>query len=422
VSDSADRRTAVRLLVRIESGAWAGRLLAADPAPGVRARVLTVLRWQGALDGVLERWTKRPLARLDSGVRATLRVGLAEATRLGVPPPVAVDAAVRTVRGVGLGSAAGLVNAVLRRAVDGFDGQLSALPEACRLSFPEWLATRWRAELGDELARTAMRSVLEPAPVWAWFPTSDTRHQLEVSGVELRPHPWVDGLVTADDAAALVAGARDRLAYVQDPASAIVADAVERVLGVRGGRVADLCAAPGGKAWRIVTRAPGADVVALDRHVGRTRLASAALSGTSARGVVVADASRPPLADRAFDVVLLDAPCSGTGTLRRHPEIKWRLQAADLGELAVTQLRLLDAACELVAEGGALVYATCSVEPEENDHHFRSERRGFQRIDPRPFVPAACPTVATGTFGVRIPPNPESDGFTVHVLRRTSGA
>jgi 16S rRNA (cytosine967-C5)-methyltransferase len=120
--------------------------------------------------------------------------------------------------------------------------------------------------------------------------------------------------------------------------------------------------------------------------------------------------------------VLLDAPCSGTGTLRRHPEIKWRLQAADLDGLADTQLRLIDAACELVAKGGALVYATCSVEPEENEHHFRSERHGFERIDPRPLVPAACPTVAAGKFGVRIPPNPESDGFTVHVLRRTSGA
>ncbi len=417
MSGSADRRAAVRHLVRIESGAWAGRLLAADPAPGTRARVLAVLRWQGALDAVLGRWTKRSLNRLDPEVRAVLRVGLVEATRLGVPSPVAVDAAVRTVRGVGVGSAAGLVNAVLRRAVDDFEGHLARLPEARRLSFPEWLADRWRVQLGDDRARAAMASALEPAPVWAWFPTPDARRRVEDAGVELSPHPWVEQLVTADDAGALVAAARDGRGYVQDPASAVVADVVTCMLGDLPGRVVDLCAAPGGKTWRIVTRAPGADVVALDRHLGRARMVTALVDGRS-RGVVTADAGRPPLADRTIDVVLLDAPCSGTGTLRRHPEIKWRLQPADLEELASAQRRLIDAACDLVAEGGALVYATCSVEPEENEHHFVPDRPGFVPVDVRPLLPAGCPTVAAGASGTRIPPTLESDGFTVHALRR----
>lgn len=418
MSDSADRRATVRHLVRIESGAWAGRLLAADPSPGIRARVLAVLRWQGALDAVLGRWTTRPLTRLDPEVRAVLRLGLVEAARLGVPSPVAVDAAVRTVRGTGVGSAAGLVNAVLRRSVADFDGQLAGLSEATRLSFPEWLADRWRAHLGEDAARAAMASALEPAPVWAWFPTPEARQRVEDAGVELRPHPWVDQLVTAHHPGALVAAARDGRGYVQDPASAVVADVVTSVLGSRPGRVVDLCAAPGGKTWRIVTRAPGADVVAVDRHLGRTRLVAAALSGTGSRRVVAADAGRPPLARRTFDVVLLDAPCSGTGTLRRHPEIKWRLQPADLEELVAAQRRLIDAACELVAEGGSLVYATCSVEPEENELHHVSERPGFEGVDPRPLLPAACPTVPAGAHGVRIPPTLESDGFTVHVARR----
>jgi len=421
VSDSADRRTAVRHLVRIESGAWAGRLLAADPSPGVRARVLAVLRWQGMLDGVLEPWTRRPLARLDPEVRAVLRLGLVEATRLGVPAPVAVDAAVRTVRSVGLGSASGLVNAVLRRAVAGFDSQLERLSEADRTAFPEWLAARWRTLFGETAARAAMQSTLEPAPVWAWFPTPAARRSVEGSGVALRPHPWVDDLATSSNAGALVAAARDGRAYVQDPASAVVADVVAIVLGDRPGRVVDLCAAPGGKAWRLVTRAPGLDVVALDRHLGRARLVVTALSGAAARGVVTADSGQPPLRDRAFDGVLLDAPCSGTGTLRRHPEIKWRLRASDLAELVEAQHRLLDAACALVVPGGTLVYATCSVEPEENEDHFRSGRRGFEPVDARRLLPPACPAIAAGASGVRIPPNAESDGFTVHVLRRTTG-
>jgi 16S rRNA (cytosine967-C5)-methyltransferase len=381
--------------------------------------VLAVLRWRDALDGVLERWSRRPIDRLDPEVRAVLRVGLVEAARLGVPAPIAVDAAVRTARAVGFTSASGLVNAVLRRAADDFDGQLARLPASRRLSFPRWLAARWRDTLGEEATSTAIRSALDPAPVWAWFPSPDDRSRVEAGHARLEPHPWVEDLVTApDEASALVAAARAGRAYVQDPASTAVADIAVRLLGEGGGRVADVCAAPGGKAWRIVTRAPGADLVALDRHFRRARLVATALRNSGVRSVVTADSVRPPLQPRSFDIVLLDAPCSGTGTLRRHPEIKWRLSPGDLDELVAVQHRLLDAACELVADGGTLVYATCSIEPEENEHHFRSERIGYSTVDPQPHLPTDCPTIPAGRSGTRIPPNPDSDGFTVHVLRR----
>ena len=148
-------------------------------------------------------------------------------------------------------------------------------------------------------------------------------------------------------------------------------------------------------------------------------MVAAALRGTGARGAVTADAGLPPLRSRQFDVVLLDAPCSGTGTLRRHPEIKWRLELTDLERVVDAQRRLIEAACELVADDGALVYATCSVEPEENEGHFEAARPEFRTVDAHPHLPSGCPALRVAGGGVRIPPNLESDGFTVHVLRRT---
>lgn len=419
---SADRAAAARQLLRTEGGAYATRMLADDARAGVRVRVLGVLRWRGALDHGLEPYLKRPLHRLDAEVRTVLRLGLFEATRLGVPPPVAVDAAVRLVRSLGIGSASGMVNAVLRRATAGFEERLLRAPEATRLAFPAWLAARWRHTLGEEPTRVAMEAALDPAPVWAWFLEDADRVAAVSGGLELSGHPWCpDAWRTTGGIGDLLDLVRSGRAYVQDPASQLVSEVAVGLLPTGPGSVVDLCAAPGGKAARILRHRPDIDLVALDRHPGRVRLLCGLVDRVGHGGrttVAVADAAAPPLTPAGSDLVLLDAPCSGTGTLRRHPEIKWRLDLASIEQLASYQRRLIGSAIDLVAPGGVLLYTTCSIEPEENEAHFADLPAGFEVVDLELCLPPGTPTRAAGRSGLRLPPTLESDGFTLHGIRR----
>jgi 16S rRNA (cytosine967-C5)-methyltransferase len=185
--------------------------------------------------------------------------------------------------------------------------------------------------------------------------------------------------------------------------------------------LADVCAAPGGKLalWRRLggETAP----LALDRHLGRLRLAGRLLERVGGAGLVVADATAPPLPAGSRDLVLVDAPCSGTGTLRRHPELKWRLRAESIAELGALQARILRAALELAAPGGVVLYTTCSVEPEENEELLAGPPAGFEVVELAASLPRGVPTVPTAAGGVRILPGPDGDGFTMHAVRRREG-
>jgi len=418
VSDSADRQLAARLLVRVEDGAYSSRLLARPLTAGVRARVLGVLRWQRTLDEALAGPLRRPLDRLDPVVRAVLRVALFEAAVLGVPAAVATDSAVRTVRRLGASSAAGLVNAVLRRAAPSWATLLEQASPDLRLSHPEWLYRRWQRAYGAQAAERAMAAAQEPAPVWVWWRDEAARDAAAASGLELEPHPWCPGAWTApEQARELLAAVAAGAAYVQDPSSQLVAQLALR-LGGGGARLADVCAAPGGKLalWR---RLGGATrPLALDRHLGRLRLAGRLLDRVGGAELVVADATAPSLRPGSRDLVLVDAPCSGTGTLRRHPELKWRLQPAGIAELAALQSRILDGACELAAPGGVVLYTTCSVEPEENEVLVERLPAEFEAIDLAPLLPAGVPAALTAAGGVRLLPSLDGDGFTMHAVRR----
>jgi len=418
VSDSADRQLAARLLVRVEGGAYSSRLLARSVSPGVRARVLGVLRWQRALDAALAEPLRRPLDRLDGEVRAVLRLALLEAAVLEVPVAVATDAAVRTVRRLGKTSATGLVNAVLRRAVPAWSALLERATPDLRLSHPEWLYRRWARAFGEGAAQRAMAADQEPAPVWVWWLNEEARAAAAASGVDLRPHPWCPGAWTAPENARelLAVVARDE-AYVQDPSSQLVAHLALR-LGGGSARLVDVCAAPGGKLalWRRLGGEPRP--VALDRHPGRLRLTGRLLDRVGGAGLVVADAGVPPLPPMSWDVVLVDAPCSGTGTLRRHPELRWRLRPEGIAELAAVQRRILAAAFELAAPGGAVLYTTCSVEPEENEALLDRLPPEFEAVDLASLVPPGVPTVPTAARGIRILPGLDGDGFTMHAVRR----
>lgn len=418
MSTSADRIRAARSLIRVEDGAFASRLLAARADPGVRVRVLGVLRWLRPLDAVLARRCSRPIEQLDAEVRAGLRIGLFEACILGVPAAVATDSAVRLVRRLGHGSASGLVNAVLRRAVADWPGRMEAASPDLRLSHPAWLYRRWRDRYGRSAADGVMAANQRPAPVWAWFFADSFRKELEDRGTALERHPWCPGAWSeAEGSGRLIEAVRRGEAFVQDPSSQLVS-LVGADLGGDGCRFVDLCAAPGGKTAGISLRATPSRVVACDLRLGRVRLMASSLERLGGCSLLVADSTSPPFAGGSFDLVILDAPCSGTGTLRRHPELRWRLRPGSIGEMAALQKQLCGAALDLVAPGGVLVYATCSIESEENEDHFLEPPTGFDAVDLTEVLPAGVPAAPTDAGGVRILPHEHGDGFTIHALRR----
>jgi len=407
--------TAVRLLVRVEGGAWASRLLAGESWPGVRTRVLGVLRWLRLLDWRLDRHSRRPVARLDPEVRAVLRIGLMEVVELGVPAPVAVDGAVRAVRAAGRPAAAGLVNAVLRRATGDAGRALPAdAPPDLRLSHPAWLAARWSAAFGAGDATDAMAAAQRPAAMWAWFRDPAAPESLGLDG--LRRHPWCPDAWTSEAPRPLLAAAAAGAAVVQDPASQLAAH-LAAALAPPAARLADLCAAPGGKTALTARLADPGRVVAADRHLGRAARMAVAAAEEGAK-VVAADAVAPPLRPGAWDLVMVDAPCSGTGTLRRHPELKWTLGEAAIREAAVLQRDILAGALPLLAPRGVLLYTTCSVEPEENEALFEPPPSDLEPVPLEPLLPAGTRARPTPAGGVRLLPGDEWDGFTYHAWRR----
>lgn len=416
---SADRLAAARILMRVEEGAFASRLLSGTTAPAVRVRVLETLRWLRALDAVLQPLCRRPLSELDAGVRTALRLGLCEIMRLGLPPALATDSAVRLVKRLGLSSASGMVNAVLRKAATGWRERLAVAAVDVRLAHPWWLSNRWAESFGAEAAEAAMAAAQEPAVTWVWFVDDSARQVLLDEEVSLDPHPWCPGAWSApDDVGRLVAYVLDGAAYAQDPSSQLVAHVAHSIGG--GGRLLDLCAAPGGKAALAASLGSWERMAAADLSLSRARLMRPLLAAVGGAPAIAADVRRPPFREAAWDLVLLDAPCSGSGTFRRHPELKWRLRPASILELAAAQRAMVARALELVAPGGLLLYATCSVEIEENEGVVGELPKGFAIESLEPALPPGVPLVATAAGGIRILPDPLGDGFTMHAIRRRS--
>jgi 16S rRNA (cytosine967-C5)-methyltransferase len=344
---------------------------------------------------------------------------LFDAVHLGVPAAVATDGAVHLTRRLARSSTAGLVNAVLRRAVPAWSEAMKRAPANVRWSHPDWLIERWEAQFGAAAVARVMAANQEPAPVWVWFVDDRSRTRLESGGVVLDSHPWCPGAwCSPGHARELLAAVENGDAYAQDPSSQLVAHLVQRV-SAAGDRLVDLCAAPGGKAALAIKLGEFSDAVAIDLRLQRVRLMVPLLARVGDCTMAAADSTRPPHLDRSFDVVLLDAPCSGTGTLRRHPELRWRLRPGSIAEMATLQRRLLAAGLNLVAGGGVLLYATCSVEPEENERLFDPMPRGFSIVDLGSLLPSGVPWISTDAGGIRILPHVDGDGFTMHAVRRS---
>ena len=404
--------------MRVEGGAFSSRLLASGGSPAVRVRVLETLRCLAALDTALQPHCRRDLHSLDPEVRTVLRLGLVEVMRLDVPPALATDGAVRLIRKMGRTSAAGMVNAVLRRAASQWRQTLESSSASVRLSHPEWLAQRWVENFGAEAAEAAMESAQHPAKTWVWFFDEEKRIRLESDGVSLQEHPWCPGAWAAPtQAPRLVEVVASGGAYAQDPSSQLVAHTACG-LARKNARVVDLCAAPGGKAALMLRRGGWAHFAAADLLLKRARLIKPTFGRVGGGAVVVADAAQPPFSESSWDLVVLDAPCTGTGTFCRHPELKWRLRPESVSELAAIQRRLFAAALKLVAPGGSVMYSTCSVEPEENEGIVGDLPSGFEVHDLSNDISGDVPGLRTVAGGIRILPNADGDGFTMHAVRR----
>jgi 16S rRNA (cytosine967-C5)-methyltransferase len=342
--------------------------------------VMGVLRWRSLLDSEIATSCAPPLAKLDLEVLTALRLALYQMRCLNrIPARAAVDESVELVKLARKRSAAAFVNAVLRKlasaASPGSKGSRSAPNRssakdlATSDAHPPWLVARWVRDYGIDATLEICRSdqSIPATAIRLRHPAAEP--QLRAESIQLAPGELLASArkIATGDVTRTVA-LKDRLCAIQDEASQLVA-----LLVGRGAGILDCCAAPGGKTLSIADRNPGAEIAAVELHPHRARLLRKILTtektktgGPLGITVIAADARHLPFT-RAFDRVLLDVPCSGTGTLARNPEIKWRLKPEDLSDLHGRQLAILQAGLKHVSPGGRLIYSTCSLEKEENE-------------------------------------------------------
>jgi 16S rRNA (cytosine967-C5)-methyltransferase len=322
-----------------------------------------VLRWRSALDQTIARLSFTPFRKLDLEVLTALRMGVYQKQFLSkIPSHAAVNEAVELVKEAKKTSAAGLVNAVMRKVKRGLDAIPNLTNElASSLAHPKWLVERWETTFGFEAARRICECDQRIPQTALRLASSDDEAALTDEGIQLAPGALMGNarVVVSGDVNA-TEFFRSGRAAIQDEGSQLVAAMVGQ-----GKRILDCCAAPGNKTGALATRLPEAEIFAAELHPHRTRLLRR-LAPQQNVHVVTADALALPFAAE-FDRVLADVPCSGTGTLARNPEIKWRLRPEDLLDLQSRQKAILSAAMRHVVPGGRLIYSTCSLEPEENE-------------------------------------------------------
>jgi 16S rRNA (cytosine967-C5)-methyltransferase len=369
------RGVALRALMEIDGGVRANvavpRLLSAHRLEPRDRHLVTELvygscRMQRALDWVAGRHTR---GRIDAEVRAAVRLGTYQLGWTRIPPHAAVSATVSEVQN----RVRPVVNAVLRRVATDLDKGLVTWPDlATELSYPDWVVDRLSADLGRQAAIEALRTMNEPA------------------SISTRP----DG-------------------YVQDRASQMIAEHLGPFAA--GGLVLDMCAAPGGKATGLA--AGGGLVVAADVSLSRARIVAdnATRLGAATVATVVADGTAPPHREGTFDLVLVDAPCSGLGVLRRRPDARWRIQPGDVDRLAGLQRRLLVSAAGLVRPGGVLAYSVCTLTSAETAAIDRWAAGALPAF--RPVAPPGEPWAHAGRGGLLLPQAAGTDGMFLLVLR-----
>jgi 16S rRNA (cytosine967-C5)-methyltransferase len=399
------RRAALQVMERVRGGDLVDRALehaarGLDPRDRAWTQELVygTLRLRGRIDHLLDKLLRDGVDRIDPAILDVLRLGAYQLLEMAsVPPYAAVSQSVDLAKQIGAGRLSGLVNGVLqnlqRKGRDISFPRLDRDPAAHLStwgSHPRWLVERWIARWGAEDAAALVdadnrRPELYLRPLGLSLDEARARlgeAEIAAETVDFAPDSLrVLPPATAAEALAAVP------AVVQDPAAALV---VRYAAVPEGAAVLDLCAAPGGKALGLAERAGRVAAADLSwRRLGRVAENAARVGWGERVGGVVADARRPPF--RAAAAVLLDAPCTGTGTFRRHPDGRWRVTPDDLAALVALQAELLEAAAPLVEPGGVLVYSTCSLEREENEERvevFLSQHPEFA-LEPEPgAVPA----------------------------------
>ncbi|HXE91709.1 MAG TPA: 16S rRNA (cytosine(967)-C(5))-methyltransferase RsmB [Terriglobales bacterium] len=439
---SPARAAAFDILLRVDrQSAWTDELLHSrmlDPlSPADRALttelVMGVLRWRSRLDAVLAPLSRQALAKLDAEVLLALRLAVYQLGFLDrVPVHAAVDESVELTKRAGKRFAAPFVNAVLRRLAKNAGslkpaaqppGDASELAE--QFAHPPWLVERWAGRFGLETATLLCQFDQRPPQAVLRVDDPAVESDLTAAGIKLTPGVLVSTArrVVSGDVTVTPVFASGRV-HFQDEASQLVA------LLVGGGRrILDCCAAPGGKCAAIATRHPEALVIATDLHPHRARLLRLQVRASNVR-VMAADATCLPFAG-GFDAVLADVPCTGTGTLARNPEIKWRLRPQDLPDLHARQVAILSAALAQVTAGGRVIYSTCSLEPEEDEQvveEVLAQRKDVRLIDCGPelarlradglLVWSDVDSLLRGLYLRTLPGVHPCDGFFAAILER----
>jgi 16S rRNA (cytosine967-C5)-methyltransferase len=452
---SIARQIAFDILLRVETqGSYASDLLHNELSKKIEPRdaglatelTMGVLRNVRLLNYLIESYSGKRIAALDAEVSIALRLGIYQIRYVArIPTRAAVNESIELVKRARKRSAAGFANAILRRAAEDLSRPVSALvpedlPKAERLgilySHPAWLVARWLERFGDSRTIALLEADNRAPETLGAFRHPDTREkdtkELEQRGAQIEPGRWLrDAFRVRSGNVSGSQAYRAGSIAIQDEASQMV----PLMLGVKpGDSVVDLCAAPGGKTATLAQRAgSGAFVAAADLHIHRLRAMRAQLERLRQKNVhlVALDATQVLPFGRKFQRILVDAPCSGTGTLARNPEIRGRLAPEDLPQFHARQVAMLRSALECLDEGGRLVYSTCSLEPEENEtviDEVRNQCAGLRRVSRSEMIDTIAPHLLHGVEAGLLfdeagsfrtfPPEHQTDGFFAAALER----
>lgn len=395
--------------------------LAQLPDPRDRALLeaicFSALRQRARYDAALQLWLQKPLGEKDGDLRSLLLVGFAQIDAMGLPAHAALSATVEATRTLGRPHQAGMVNALLRRAQR--EGFPASDPAA---AWPAWLRKKINLEWGEQ-AIAVFEASAHPGPLWLRVNRSKARREeyasrLQEAGIASRTDPDLSDALRVDLPVAVSAlpGFAEGDVSVQDGSAQQVADALPLAPGAR---VLDACAAPGGKAAHLLERDPSLNLLALDVDQRRLNRVRETLTRVGARAEFrVADASDTQSwwNGEPFDAVLLDAPCSATGIVRRQPDVLLHRRPEDLSSLIALQARLLDGLWKTLKPGGVLLYATCSILKDENEEQI--SRFSARTADVQPEALDARYGHAAGLGRQRFPGERGMDGFFYALLRK----
>ncbi len=430
------RLLAFEVLTRVEEGAFSDLALDATlsrrPDMDRRDRGLAtelvygVLRCRGRLDFALSAFCKQPLEKIEASVLQILRIGAYQLLHLDrIPDRAAVHETVEMAHELKLSRASGFINGVLRALIRG--KETLAWPDPQKqpheslihsYSLPPWLAEALQVQLGDAEALALAEALLVQAPftLRVNFIKNERRTLMDVlasDGDEVEVTSFApEGLAVFGNVGmdSLAGGIKDGLFMVQDEASMLIS---HLLAPQKGERILDVCAAPGGKTTHLAALAGNeAKILALDLHEKRLRLVREGAARLGCRGIETRACDllqRPAFLNAgSFDRVLVDAPCSGLGVMRRNPEVRWRRKPSDLAEMAVIQSTILENVAPLVREGGVLLYSVCTFTPEETSgvmDQFLSRHPDFVQMDLRPLFSPAWETLFDNSGNFRTWPH-----------------